>query len=79
MLELVPVLCSLAVALFFSGFSLDLLDAIGLPAKHILSHYLLLHNQPSFDQQFASQANHEHFYFLIPNPCYYDDTHLEHG
>ena len=79
MLELVPVLCSLAVALFFSGFLSDLLDTIGLPAKHILLYYSLLHNQPSFDRQLASQADHEHSYFLSIDPCYYDDTHLEHG
>ena len=78
MLEPVPVLYSLAIALFFSSFLSDLLDTIALPAKHILLHYLLLHNQPSFDQQLAFLANHEHFYFLSVNP-YYDDTHLEHG
>jgi len=63
MLEPVPVLCSLAIALFFSGFLSDLLDTIGLPAKRILPHYSLLHNQPSFDQQLIFQADHEHFYF----------------
>ena len=73
MLEPVLVLCSLAVALFFSSFLLDLLDTIGLPTKHIL-----LHNQPSFDQQLAFLADHEHFYFLGADP-YHDDTHLEHG
>ena len=79
MLEPVLVLCSLAVALFFSGFLLDLLDTIGLPAKHILSYYCLFHNQPSSDQQLVFLADHEHFYFLSVNPCYYADTHLEHG
>ena len=79
MLELVLVLYSLAIALFFSGFFSDLLDTIGLPAKHILPHYFLLHNQPSFDQQLIFQADHEHSYFLSADPCYYDDTHLEHG
>ena len=73
------VLCSLAVALFFSGFLSDLLDIIGLPAKHILLYYFLLHNQPNFDQQLAFLADHEHFYFLGTDPCYYDDTHLDHG
>ena len=63
MLEPILVLCSLAVALFFSGFLLDLLDTIGLPAKHILPHYFLLHNQPNFDQQLIFQADHEHLYF----------------
>ena len=79
MLEPVPVLYSLAIALFFSGFLLDLLDTIGLPTKYILPHYFLLHNQPSFDQQLIFQADHEHFYFLSVDPCYYDDTHLENG
>ena len=77
--EPVLALCSLGVALYFSSFLSNLLDTIALPAKHILLHYLLLHNQPSFDQQLASQVNHEHFYFLSDNPYYYDDTHLEHG
>ena len=76
MLEPIPTLYSLGVVPFFSGFLSNLLDTIGLPAKHILSHYLL-HNQPSFDQQFASRADREHFYFLNANPYYYDDT--EHG
>ena len=79
MLEHVPVLCSLGVALFFSGFLSNLLDIIGLPTKHILPHYSLLHNQPSFDQQLIFQADHEHFYFLSVDLCDYDDKHLEHG
>ena len=79
MLEPIPVLYSLAVAFFFSDFLSDLLDTIGHPAKYILLHYFLLHNQPSFDQQLAFLADHEHFYFLSTNPCYYDDTRLEHG
>ena len=49
-LEPVLVLYSLAVAIFFSDFLSNLLDTIGLPAKHILPHYFFLHNQPSFDQ-----------------------------
>ena len=69
---------SLGVVSFFSDFLLNFLDTIALPAKHILPHHLLLHNQPNFDQQLASQADHEHFYFLSTDP-YYDDTHLEHG
>ena len=72
-------LYSLGVAPFSSAFLLNLLDTIGLPAKHIFFRCLLLHNQPSFDQQFVFQADHEHFYFLSADPCYYDDTHLEHG
>ena len=79
MLEPILVLCSLAIALFFSGFLSDLPETIGLPTKHIVLHYSLLHNQPSFDRQLASQANHEHSYFLSTDPCYYDDTHLDHG
>ena len=77
--ESILALCSLGIALFFSGFLLDLLDTIGLPAKHILSHYFLLHNHPNFDQQLISQADHEHFYFLSADPYYGHDTHLEHG
>ena len=62
MLELVLVLCSLAVALFIFDFLLNLLDTIGLLAKHILLHYFLLHNQPSFDQQLTFLADYEHFF-----------------
>ena len=61
--ERVPTLYSLGVAPFF-GFLSNLLDTIGLPAKHILSHCLLLHNQPSLDQQLFFLANYEHFHFL---------------
>ena len=74
----VPTLYSLGIALFFSNFLSNPLGTIDLPAKHILPHYFLLHNQPSFDQQLAFLADHEHFYFLNVDPCYYDDTHLEH-
>ena len=76
--EPIPALCSLGVALFFSGFLSDRPDTIGLPVKHIVLHYPLLHNQPSFDQQLAFLADHEHFYFLSADPYNYD-THLEHG
>ena len=76
--EPILVLCSLGVAPFFSGFLSNLLDTIDLPAKYTLPHYLL-HNQPNFDQQLASQADHEHFYLLSAEPYYYDDTYLEHG
>ena len=72
-------LYSLGIIPFFSGFLSNLLDTIGLPAKHILLHYSLLHNQPSFDQQLTFLADHEHLYFLSADPYYYDDTHLEHG
>ena len=76
--EPVPSLYSLGVAPFSSGFLLNLLDTIGLPAKHIFFRCLLLHNQSSLGQQLAFQADHEHFYFLSVD-LYYDDTHLEHG
>ena len=79
MAESILALCFLGVVPFFSGFSSNLLDTIALPAKHTLPHYILLHNQPSFDQQLSSQADHEHFYFLTADPYYYDDTRLEHG
>ena len=72
-------LYSLGAAPLSSGFLSILWGTIGLPTKHILSHYLLLHNQPSFGQQLIFQADHEHFYFLSTDPCYYDDMHLEHG
>ena len=78
MLEPILALCSLGIAPFFLGFLSNLLDNIALPAKHTLPHYLLLHNQPNFDQQIAFIADHEHFYFLSADP-YYHDTHLEHG
>ena len=79
MLEPVPTLYSLGIAPFFSGFLSNLLDTIALLAKHTPPHYPLLYNQLSFDQQLAFQADHEHFYFLSADPCYYDDTHPEHG
>ena len=79
MLEPVLALYSLDVVPFFSGFLSNLLDTIALPAKHTLPHYLLLHNQPNFDQQLASQVDHEHFYFLSADPYYHDDTQFEHG
>ena len=77
--ELVLALYSLGVAPFFFGFLSNLLDTIALPAKHILPHHPLLLNQPSFDQQLASRADREHFYFLGIDPYYYDDTHLKLG
>ena len=78
MLEPILVPYSLGIVLFFSSFLSDLLDTIGLPAKHILPHHFLLHNQPNFDQQLAFLADHEYFNFLSTDP-YYDDTHLKHG
>ena len=79
MSEPVLALYSLGVALVSSDFLSNLQDTIALPAKHTLLHYLPPHNQPSFDQQLTSQADHEHFYFLSADPYCYDDTHLEHG
>ena len=76
--EPVLALCSLGVAPFFSDFLSKLLDTIALPAKHTPPHYLL-HNQPNFNQQLASRANREHFYFLSADPYYHDDTRFEHG
>ena len=73
--EPVLALYSLGVVPFFSSFLSNLLDTIALPTKHTLPH----HNLPSFDQQLASRANREHFYFLNTDPYYYDGTHFEHG
>ena len=61
--EPIPTLYSLGVAPFSSGFLSNLLDTIGLPAKHIFSRCLLLYNQPSLDQQLSFQADYEHFHF----------------
>ena len=69
----------LGIAPFFSGFLSNLLDSIGLPAKHIFFRCLLLHNQPSPGQQLFFPADYEHFHFLSADPCYHDDMHLEHG
>ena len=77
--EPVPTLYSLGVAPFSSGFLSNLLGTIGLPAKHIFFRRLLLHNQPSLDQQLFFPADYEHFHFLSADPCYYDDMHLKHG
>ena len=75
----VPSLYSLGVAPFSSGFLLNPLGTTSLPAAHIFFRCLPLHDQPSLDQRFFSQADHEHFYFLSADPCCYDDMHLEHG
>ena len=72
-------LCSLGIVPFFSSFLSNLLDTIALPAKHTLPYCFLLHNQPNFDQQLASQTDHEHFYFLSADLYFHDDTLLEHG
>ena len=77
--EPVPSLYSLGIVPFSSGFLLNLLDTIGLPAKHVFFRCLLLHNQPSLGQQLIFQADHEHFYFLSTDPCHYDDVNPGHG
>ena len=74
----VPSLYSLGVAPFSSGFLFNLLDTIGPPAKHIFFRCLSLHDQPIPGQQLFFQADHEHFYFLSADPCYYDDMHPRH-
>ena len=79
MSEPVPSLYSLGVAPFSSGFLLNLLDTIGPPAKHIFFHCLSLHDQPSPGQQLFFPADHEYFYFLSVDPCYYDDMYPGHG
>ena len=79
MSEPVLALYSVGIVPFFSCFLSHLLDTIAIPTKHIVPHHPLLHNQPCFDQQLASQADHEHFYFLSTDPYYHDDTQFEHG
>ena len=79
MAEPVPSPYSLGVALFSSGSVLNLRGTIGLPAKHVPSGCLLLHDQPSLGQQLFFLADHEYFYFLSADPCYYDDMHPGHG
>ena len=77
--EPVRTLYSLGVAPFSSGFLSNLLDTIGLPAKHVFSGCPLLHNQPSLDLQLFFPADYEYFHFLSAYPCYYDDMYLEYG
>ena len=79
MSELVPSLYSLGAAPFSSGFLSNLLDTIGLPTKHVSFRCLPLHNQPSLGQQLFFPADHEYFYFLSADPCYYDDMYPRHG
>ena len=61
MAEPVPSPYSLGVALFFSGFLLNLRGTIGLPAKHVPSGCFLLHDQLSLGQQLFFPADHEYF------------------
>ena len=79
MAEPVPSPYSLGVALFSSGFLLNLWGTIGIPAKHVPSGYFLLHDQPSHGQQLFFPTDHEYFYFLSADLYYYDDMHPEHG
>ena len=75
----IPTLYSLGIAPFSSGFLSNLLNTIGLPAKHIFFHCLLLRNQPSPGQQLFFPADYEYFHFLSTDPYYYDDMYLEYG
>ena len=77
--EPVPSLFSLGAAPFSSSSSLSLRGTIGLPAKHVPSGGFLLHDQPSLGQQLSFPTDHEYFYFLSADPCYYDDMHSGHG
>ena len=77
--EPIPTLYSLGAAPLSSGFLSNLLDTICLLVKHIIARYFFLHNRPNFDQQLVLQADHEHFYILSADTCYYDETRLEHG
>ena len=74
----VPSLYSLGVAPFSSSFLSILQGTIGLPARHVLSGCFLL-DQPSLSQQLFFPANHEYFYFLNADQCYYDDVYLGYG
>jgi len=61
----VTILCSSIVELFFSGSLLDLLDTIGLLAKHTLS---LHHDRPNSDHMHTYLADRELLYFLCADP-----------
>ena len=77
--ELVLSACSLGAAPSSFGFLSNLLGTTGLPATYIFFHRLPSHDQPNLDQRLFSQADHEHFYFLSADPCYYDDVSPGHG
>ena len=79
MVEPIPSPYSLGVALFSSSFLLNLRGTIGLPVKHVPSSCFLFHDQPSLGQELFFPADHEYFYFLSADPCYYDDMHPGHG
>ena len=78
-LEPIPTLYSLGAAPFSSGFLSILWGTIGFPARHAPFGCFLLHDQPSLGEQLFFPADHEYFYFLSVNPCYYDDMYPEHG
>ena len=78
-LEPIPTLCSLGAAPFSSSFLSILLGTIGLPARHAPFGCFLLHDQPSLGQQLFFSVDHEYFYFLSADPCYYNDIHPGHG
>ena len=77
--EPIPTPYSLGAAPFSSGFLSILRGTIGLPARHAPFGCFLLHGQPSLGEQLFFPADHEYFYFLSVNPCYYDDMHPGHG
>ena len=77
--ESVPTLYFLGAAPFSSGSSLSIWGTIDPLARHVPFGCFLLHDQPSLGQQLFFPADHEYFYFLSADPCYYDDMHPGHG
>jgi hypothetical protein len=77
--EPVPTLNSLGAAPFSSDFLLILRGTIGFPTRHAPFGCFLLHDQPSLGQQLFFSIDHEYFYFLSTDPCYYGDMHPGHG
>jgi hypothetical protein len=71
-----PILYFLGAELFFSGSLSDLLDTIGLLAKHAL---FLRHDQPNFDHACVRLIDDELLYFLCINPYCYIDNSNAHG
>ena len=60
------ILYSLSIELFFFDSLLDLLDTIGVLAKHTLS---LHQDRPSSDHMHAYLVDRELLYFLCVDPC----------
>ena len=60
------ILCSSSIEPFPFGSLSDLLDTIGLLAKHTLS---LHHDRSNYDHMHAYLADHELLYFLRADPC----------